>query len=86
MELELWKLELRKDWAVIAGSVECPECGAEVGETCHYKDRPDLPRMDFHQRRKIMAAQAFLADTEGEHAEPATQAPRRKKRHAAGGA
>ena len=70
--MELWKLERLKEWPVIVTSVECPRCHAPVAEQCHYQQRPDLRRMDFHQERKHAAAEAYLA-YQGKHGEsPAT--------------
>jgi hypothetical protein len=59
--MELWKLELRKDWPLIVTSIECPRCHAEVAERCHPIEYPHLFRNDFHVERKHAAAEAFLA-------------------------
>ena len=62
--MELWKLEKRPDWAVIASSVQCPICGADVADSCHPMGYPKQVRLDWHAERKIKAAEAFLSFTE----------------------
>jgi len=59
--MEMWKLEKRPEWPVIAASVPCPICSALVGERCTLKDErgKGMFRSDFHADRKLQAAEAF---------------------------
>jgi hypothetical protein len=71
-----------KDWPLIVTAVECPTCGAPVGEMCHAiaAENPLLnsgtQRIDWHAARKQNAAAAwYTRDTSAHQPPPAPPTP-----------
>jgi hypothetical protein len=62
-----------KDWPLIVGAIQCPECGAEIGERCvnvgtgnnEFLISKTL-RADWHAKRKYAAAQLWYEQKNAE--------------------
>jgi hypothetical protein len=72
----------RQDWPLIVTAVECPTCGAPVGEMCHAVGTSEGPvatnpmvntgqqRIDWHAARKQNAAAAWYTRDTSAHQPP----------------
>jgi hypothetical protein len=71
-----------QDWPLIVTAVECPTCGASVGEMCHAVGTSEGPvatnpmvntgqqRIDWHAARKQNAAAAWYTRDTSAHQPP----------------